>query len=380
MKGNKIIIGIILCFLLIFIYSVVNAENLDELQNRRNELQTNIDNANEEINTIEIELSETLEKIAELEGQILEYDESLTQIRAELETIEKEISETQSKLTILENDYQKQKDIFQNRIVALYEAGETTYLDVLLNSRSISDFVSNYYLIGEIAKLDNQLLETIEEEKEKISQIKKSLDEKRESLKQKEETEQRTLITLNNTKIQRDNYVLGLTQQEQEVRNTIKTYEQELDSIETQIDLIMSGITGSDYSGGLFAWPTPGYKTITSPYGTRLHPILKVYRDHSGIDIGAPKGVYVIATNSGTVVESRWMGSYGNAVIINHGGGYATLYAHGSELLVNAGETVKRGDPIMKVGSTGMSTGPHLHFEIRINGKTVNPMEYLISK
>lgn len=380
MRKSKILIGIVLCLFLILCYSAVKAENLEDLQNKRNELQTNLNNANEEIEAIEIELTETLQKIAELEGQILEYDNSLNQIKAELSTIEGEINQTEDKLTILQNSYETQKKTFEKRLVAMYEAGETTYLDVLLNSRSIQDFISNYYLIGEIAAIDNELLETIEKEKNQIEEIKVSLDTKREILKQKEETEERTLITLNNTKLQRDNYVLNLTAQETEIRENIKEYETQLDSVELQIDSIMNGITGSGYSGGLFAWPTPGYKTITSPFGTRLHPVLKVYRKHTGIDIGAPKGAYVIATNSGTVVESRWMGSYGNAVIINHGGGFATLYAHGSELLVNAGKEVQRGDVIMKVGSTGMSTGPHLHFEIRINGKTVNPTEYLAFK
>ena len=227
--------------------------------------------------------------------------------------------------------------------------------------------------------MDTEFIDTIIKEKDQIAEIKASLDSKKEILKQKEENEERTLITLNNTKLQRDNYLLGLTEQEKKTRETIKQYEAELDSVEAQIDFITSGITGSDYSGGLFAWPAPGYKTITSPYGTRLDPFLKVYRTHSGIDIGAPKGSYAIAANSGTVVEARELGAYGNAIIIDHGGGYATLYGHGSELLVSAGQKVQRGEAIMKVGSTGRSTGPHLHFEVRINGKTANPFDYLVS-
>lgn len=370
---------IILSVLLILClcYSTVKAESIDELQNRKNELQSNINDANQEINAIQIELTDTLKKVSELEGQILNYNNSLDAIKAELKTLENEINETESKLKILQDNYDNQKNLFQKRIVALYEAGETSYLDVLLNSRNITNFVSNYYLISEIASMDNELLATIEKEKNTISEIKKSLDAKKEQLKEKEESQQRTLITLNNTKLQRDNYVLTLTDQEKEIRNNIQKYESEINSIESQINMITSGISGGDYTGGLFAWPVPGYKTITSPYGTRLHPVLKTYRFHTGIDIGAPTGAYVIAANDGTVVESRWMGSYGNAVIIDHGGGYSTLYGHGSALIAKAGDKVKRGDIIMKIGSTGMSTGPHLHFEVRINGKTQNPIDYL---
>ena len=380
MKNNKILrIGLIIALITLLFYSVVNAENLDELQNRKNELKNSITDANNQINSIEIEQTETLKRITELEGQILEYNNSLDEIKAELGILETEIQETQGKLDVLQQNYDNQKATFQKRLVALYETGETTYLDVLLNSKSISSFVSNYYLIGEIASIDNDLLTTIEQEKNEIAEIKASLDSKNDVLKQKEETEKRTLITLNNTKLQRDNYLSTLTEQEKEIRNNIKQYESEINSIESQINLITSGVSGGNYSGGLFAWPAPGYHTITSPYGTRLHPILKTYRTHTGIDIGAPKGAYAIAANDGTVIESRMMGSYGNAVIIDHGGGFTTLYGHGSELIAKAGDVVKRGDVIMKVGSTGMSTGPHLHFEVRINGKTVNPLDYLVS-
>ena len=380
MKKTKVLFSIALLLIFVLSISFVHAESLDELQNRKQELQNNIKDANNEISDIKIELTETLEKISELEGQIMEYNNSLSQISNDLKTTEAEIAETEAKLAVLESNYAEQKEAFQKRLVALYETGETKYLDVLLNSKSITSFVSNYYLIGEIASIDNDLLQTIEKEKIEIADIKAILDSKKADLKQQQETEERTLITLNNTKLQRDNYVLTLTEQEQEIRNDIKKYESEINSIESQINLITSGLTGGEYSGGLFAWPVPGYYTITSPYGTRLHPILKTYRFHSGIDIGAPTGAYIIAANSGTVVESRMMGSYGNAVIIDHGGGYSTLYGHGSELIAKPGDKVNRGDVIMKVGSTGMSTGPHLHFEVRINGKTVNPIDYLGSK
>ena len=259
----------------------------------------------------------------------------------------------------------------------MYEAGETTYLDVLLNSSSITEFVDNYYLIGEIAAIDENLLNTIEIEKNQIEEIKTKLDANRADLKQKEENEQKTLITLNNAKIQRDNYLANLNEQEKATRARIKEYEQELNNVENEIFIITNNLGDSDYAGGLFAWPTPGYKTITSPFGNRIHPVLGTKRFHTGIDIGAPKGASIIAANSGKVLKAGWFGGYGNAVIIDHGGGFSTLYGHGSEVLVAEGQTVKRGDIIMKVGSTGMSTGPHLHFEVRINGNYMNPLDYL---
>ena len=124
-------------------------------------------------------------------------------------------------------------------------------------------------------------------------------------------------------------------------------------------------------------WPVPGYTRITSQYGMRTHPITGIYKLHTGVDIGAPMGANFIAAADGTVIKAGYNNAYGNMVIIDHGGGIQTLYAHGSEILVQLGQTVKQGEAILKVGSTGYSTGPHAHFEVRINGNIVNPMEWI---
>ena len=132
----------------------------------------------------------------------------------------------------------------------------------------------------------------------------------------------------------------------------------------------------ANYVGGEMGWPCPGYTTITSPYGNRTHPTLGVYKLHTGTDIGAPSGAKIVAMNDGTVVTAAYNSAYGNHVIINHGGGIQTLYAHASSLAVSAGQSVTRGQTIAYVGSTGYSTGAHLHFEIIKNGGTVDPMSY----
>ena len=125
------------------------------------------------------------------------------------------------------------------------------------------------------------------------------------------------------------------------------------------------------------AWPVPGYTRITSPYGMRTHPITGVYKLHTGTDIGAPMGANFIAANDGVVVKAEYNSAYGNMVMINHGGGVSTLYTHGSEILVQPGQQVKRGDPVLKVGSTGYSTGPHAHFEVRVNGEYQDPIPFI---
>ena len=133
----------------------------------------------------------------------------------------------------------------------------------------------------------------------------------------------------------------------------------------------------SKYTGGTFTWPTPGYEYVTSDYKMRLHPLLKVKKMHTGIDIRAPKGAKVVAGGEGTVSYAGWFGAYGNAVMIEHGGNITTLYAHLSAFTVKEGDTVEKGDQIGKVGTSGLSTGYHLHFEVRVSGDHVNPWNYL---
>ena len=127
------------------------------------------------------------------------------------------------------------------------------------------------------------------------------------------------------------------------------------------------------------AWPVPGYTTITSQYGMRTHPITGVYKLHTGTDISAPIGATFVAANDGIVVKAEYNTAYGNMVMIDHGGGISTLYAHGSEILVSVGQTVFKGTAVLKVGSTGYSTGPHAHFEVRVNGNPVKPLDYITS-
>ena len=144
-----------------------------------------------------------------------------------------------------------------------------------------------------------------------------------------------------------------------------------------QIKLLHSINIGEDFVGGEFIWPAPGYSTITSKFGMRYHPVLKVNNLHKGTDIAMPTGAAIIAANDGVVIKSMYTTGYGNMVMIDHGGGVTTVYGHGSEIVAETGQTVKRGDIIMKAGSTGWSTGPHLHFEIRINGNYVNAVPYI---
>ena len=185
---------------------------------------------------------------------------------------------------------------------------------------------------------------------------------------------------LANTKTMRQYYISKLSTEEQELQAKIDEYNGQVNAIEAEIKLMALNSISADYIGGAMTWPIPGYNTITSEFGMRVHPITGAYKLHTGTDIGAPMGADFVAMGKGVVTKASMTPAYGNMVIIDHGGGVQTLYAHGSEILVQVGQEVEAGTPVLKVGSTGYSTGPHAHFEIRINGQPVNPMDYLLNK
>ena len=376
---KKICLAVITALLIIGSLNIVKGLTATELEQRRAELKNKINEAGKSIENINIELTENLEAINKLDEEIYSYETQINTISENLENIEKQIKETEDYLDTIQVDYEHQKEVLQERLLYAYEEGPTRYLDVLLNSKSMLDFITNYYLIAELMQYDKDLLDGIERDKEQIEQIEQSLNESKENLKLIKNEQKKIAISLENSKIVKNSYINNLTNEEKQIQEEMSMYQEELDLVELEILLAVLENSDTQYVGGTFAWPAPGYYTITSPYGMRVHPIIKTFSNHSGMDIGAPMGSYAIAANDGIVTKATYSYSYGNMVIIDHGGGVTTLYAHGSEILAQVGDVVKRGDAIMKVGSTGWSTGPHLHFEIRINGATIDPYPYVTS-
>lgn len=376
---KKICIAIITALLIICNYNVVKALTRSELEQKRIELQIKIEEAGKNIENIQVELTENLEAINALDEEIYLYEEQINKITENLVNVERQIEETKIILAELEKKYEYQKGLLEKRLVYAYKSGKTRYIDVLLKSEGIMDFISKYHLIEEIIQYDESLMESISREKDKIEEIHKQLETSKNNLKEFKTEQKKITVSLENSKLIRSSYVNKLTEDELKIKEELDIYQNELDLVELEILLAAMEGVDSQFVGGTFAWPAPGYYTITSPYGMRFHPVIKVYRNHSGMDIAAPTGSYAIAANDGIVTTSTYSYSYGNMVMIDHGGGVVTLYAHGSERLVQVGDEVKRGDAIMKVGSTGWSTGPHLHFEIRINGSTIDPYPYVTS-
>lgn len=389
---KKILSCILMC--LIIVSFSINVFSVDEnqetnstaenktLEEQQEELNTKIDESNTKLEYVQGEMGETLKKVEELNDSITDYEAQYSDLENKITTLENQIKNGSAQIQEIQEEYDRKEKILKRRTVALYEAGETTYLDFLLTSKSIVEFLSNYYIISEIIEYDNNLLEELDYKKTKLEEAKQKQEEQEKELRVAKNKINSTNILLNNTKILKENYMLKLTDEEKTLQEQIAQYKEEQADLERKIlaSINWTGTMSIKFTGGVMVWPIAMEGTyITSGYGNRLHPIQGVYKNHAGIDISGSNvnGTPVVAAADGVVTYAGWIGGYGNCIIINHGSGIVSLYGHGSETVATVGQVVKQGDIIMKVGSTGNSTGPHVHFEIRKNGEVVDPIPYL---
>lgn len=380
MKKRIIKIFVIFVFGILFLLGLTQnafSDYVSNLRDQRANLQSQLDASNAQIEIIQSDVSDLVNQIAELNEQITSQEIEIELLQQQKEDLEKTIIETEENLEIATEEFEKQKKQLEERLVASYKAGETTYLDVLLQSSSLSEFISNYYMVSELVSADEKMLERISEQKEQLEFAKLELKRQKKELNTTVEESENKAVSLENMRVINNSYIAQLSAEEAEYTNSIVEMQTEIKKVEAEILNAARLNIGYDYVGGEMAWPVPGYTLITSPYGMRTHPITGVYKLHTGTDISAPMGTDFIAANDGVVAKAEYNFAYGNMVMINHGGGVSTLYAHGSQILVEVGQSVTRGEPVLKVGSTGYSTGPHAHFEVRINGQYTDPMPYI---
>lgn len=372
--------GIIIFICLSSIKSIAETKSVSELREQRKDLQEQISENTLQLDELQGQISDLMLEIQELSDKIYKYEIDVAVLNKEISQLNLKIIEAEKQYKKIEQIYNNRKEILASRIIAQYEEGDVAYLDFLLNSNSLIDFISNYYIIGEIIDYDNDVLKDYDKQKQKIEKLKNELDNYKEELKQRKDEQEKSAIVLSNVKVIKNSQMAQLTEEEIQLQKQIDEYQEETRKIEVELMMILTQNLNSDYVGGILTWPVPGYTSITSNYGMRTHPISQIYKMHTGVDIAAPPGAYFVAANEGIVVKSVYSASYGNMVVIDHGGGLSTLYAHGQERLVKEGETVERGQPVLTVGSTGISTGPHAHFEVRVNGSWTDPLEYILKR
>lgn len=357
------------------------------LQSEKEELQDKVEEAESQKADVQLELSETQQEIDDLNTSIEENENKLEDLSKELETLETEIKELEEELAEAQENYEAQDELLQARITAQYEAGEINYLDVLLNSTSFSDFLSNYFLVSEILENDSALLTSIENEKLKIENDKKAVEEKQQEVKTKKAEQEKTQVILNNQKVEKQNKISSLSDEEKELQKEIENYKKEINNVEEKIQAAADDaddkFNGSISGSGVLSWPLPssyGKSCITSYFGYREQPVAGASTYHRAIDIGVPVGTSVYSAADGYVLLTGYSSVRGNYIMVKHADNLYTFYQHLSSITASKGQSVKRGERIAYSGNTGIGSGPHLHFEVRTSpnyGSEVNPLDYL---
>jgi len=375
---RKMIISILALILTFSFIQVYASDSVEDLKKQQNKIDQEIKKKANEIKAIEKQTKDVSKQIEDLDKKMDNASDELIKVEKELENLVINIESTETQLKEAEEKIDDKQDVFNKRLRVMYKTGTVGYLEVLLSSANIKDFLSRQDMIKTIAKHDTELITYMKEQRDIIDSKKVELQSQKnaiETSKVKLEIRKRDLV-----KVSRDKEDL-MGRLEKDVIALEKEYDK-MNDLAKEIDSKIVNLQRNQnkYTGGKMAWPVPGYTRISSPYGYRIHPIFKTKKLHTGIDIPAPTGTSIIAGSEGIVIFAGTLGGYGKAVMIDHGSGIVTLYGHNSSLVVKEGQDVKRGDTISKAGSTGYSTGPHLHFEVRKDGAYQDPMPWLKGK
>jgi murein DD-endopeptidase MepM/ murein hydrolase activator NlpD len=353
---------------------------IDNLNQQKEEVEEKINQSSLQLEYIQNEMSNTMIQIQKLDDSIRSYEAQINDLNNKVNSYEESIKSMTKELEETTKEYNEKDEIVRKRLVAISKAGEVSYLDVLLRSKSLPDFLSSIYFMRQITEVDIDTMNEVYKKKEEISLYKQKIENENAQTKIIKAKAEQMSIVLNNTRSLQQGYVNSLQENEKKLNDEITAYKNE----QLRIEMLIMQISTTpnvniQFTGGYLIWPVAVNGTvITSPYGYREHPIQGVVKLHQGLDIGgASFGAPIVAALDGIVSYAGELGSYGNCVMIDHGNGITTLYAHGQKILTEKGKVVKQGDLIMEVGSTGNSTGPHCHFEVRVNGYTQDPLKYV---
>ncbi len=405
MKINKLkkveyIISILLVMMLFLGTISVYANQKTDLTNEQKDIDKQIQETSSEIAGVKSQMTDALNQINNYNAQIGTYEDEIDTLETQVSTLQTQITEKEANIQEQQKKYEEQKDLLEKRLVAMYESGTTSYLDMLLSSNSLSDFISKYYVIEQLTEYDNDLLDGIETTKKQIETEKAALENARnevQSSKTQAENKRNSLSVLVNEK---NTLVGNLSAEEKELQQRLEEFEEDKKEIQRQLAEIArqeeeerrkaaeaaakkagKPVSDADIS---FTPNTSGFICPLSGKSKRnITTGMNGYKGHTGVDFACPEGTPILAAKSGRVIKSEAKirngkyYSYGNYVTITHGDGTMTLYAHMSRRAVSTNEQVSQGQVIGYVGSTGNSTGNHLHFEIFVSGRRVNPSQYL---
>lgn len=346
------------------------ADNQDDL----NKINAERDALNKQYTDAKSRSNALASQIKNLDKQIYSSEVEINNLEAEINVTKEEIVQAMEDLEAKKVEVNAQNEDLNQRLRAMYKNGEIGMLSVLLGSASMAEMMTNMDIIERIYDYDAEVLSGLEVQYDKIDTERNRLLELKATLEEQEAYLADKKVALANNKSE-------VAIKKKVVDADAAVLSQQIDDLNKEADALIAEILKLQgpgaYIGGSMCWPSENSTRVTSQFGNRLHPILKVNKMHTGIDIGAAGGTNILAANAGVVISAGWNSGYGYMVMIDHGGGIVTLYAHSSKLLVQKGDIVSRGQTIALVGSTGMSTGNHLHFEVRVNGQYQNPLNYV---
>ena len=373
--GGFRLLGLFLSMVLLISVAGMGTAQADDLEEQLADLQRQAERQQEITNEAAAKVESVSERLRAIQEELRTASAAYKEVKSQLDAVEGKIDENTALLTRTEADLKVKNQKLQKRVRDIYINGQISYVDVLFGAKDFSDLMTRMDILKRIIKHDYDLIMKVKQEKEIVvtarAQLEKDraeaeklvadADAKRAAVEEKE-AEQQDLL---------DKAIYDRDTSEQAYEELMAASE-EVASMIRRSNMTYSGAPAG--AGGMI-WPLDG--PVTSEFGWRTHPIFGTARFHSGLDIGGDYGLPIYAAASGTVIHAGWISGYGNTVIIDHGGGVTTLYGHNDSLNVGVGQTVSQGQVIAMCGSTGNSTGPHCHFEVRENGEPVSPYNYL---
>ena len=365
------IIAILLMLTFAVETSLASAATLSQIRNNIKNKQQELNESRAKEKSLGDQVNSLEQQINSKQSDIDELEASISEAQAKLETLEEELAAAEEKVNT-------QNENLNARLRNMYKNGSVGFIDVLMDSGSFSEFLNNLSLVEKVYTSDQDVLEELQKAYDEIDAKKKEIETLQAELSESKATMEEQKSSLEADKASVEKKKSKIAADSAETQRELDKLEADAQALTSSIRNSGSSSSSSKYNGGIMAWPVPSCHTVSSGYGGRIHPTTGKYKFHGGLDIPGSYGSAIVAANSGKVIWAGNRGdSYGNYVIIDHGGGVSTLYGHSSKVLVSTGQRVSRGQRIANVGSTGRSTGPHCHFEVRINGSRVNPNPYV---
>ncbi|MEF3305416.1 murein hydrolase activator EnvC family protein [Paenibacillus sp. GYB003] len=372
-----------------------NAMTNAEIEKRLSQIQKiEADNAREQ-QKIEKEKKEiaALKKqeannLEDIKKQIEEQGKKLNEIQQQILNSKETVMKTNAELQEAEQRVESRDQLLKSRVRLMYTNGFVSYMEVLFESTSFSDFLDRYHALRAIVSQDKEILQANKRDKEAVAQKKVQVEAELAFVQSQYAEKEKAQNEMMQKEREKEAALAQLAKQEEQYEHISEEQEEYARKLAEEKSKLWAEKRKNDtknkpavvYSGGALSWPLPGRSTISSGFVHRINPVTKKSENHKGIDIPAPAGTEIHAAAPGTVIIAQWMNGYGNTIVIDHGGGLQTWYGHAKSLAVEEGAQVKTGDVVSYVGSTGQSTGNHLHFEVRKNSVPVDPMPYVTGK